>query len=222
LASAFGDALKNQAKYSIGCYTATKIVIAYGVLDYYRRIRKDPVKTRLVEARPNDDGDPLVNVEPGEMWSFEQDFDPGDLDRPGKLVQVQRGVASRNFVPGDWVYLLNSDPVSSQKTGYEGSNAIYLGRNKFDDYYNDHRHAYTYQQKLDEVHQWRNGVFNRSRDAAKIQVLSGDDLDRLGRVPAEGGLVMGFRVIPQTFGQGGEPEIRYHPRLASLRPAPQQ
>jgi hypothetical protein len=46
------------------------------------------------------------------------------------------------------------------------------------------------------VNQWRNGVFNRIRDAAKIRILSAEDLDRLGRPPIEGGLMMDFRVSP--------------------------
>jgi hypothetical protein len=136
------------------------------------------------------------------MWSFEKDFDANELSRPGKILQIQYGVAAKNFVPGDWIYVLNTDPVSSQKTGYEGSNAIYLGRNMFDDYYNDNRHSYTYRQKLDEVHQWRNGVFSRSRDAEKIRPISGEDLEHLGKPPAEGGLVMDFRVFPYPLARG--------------------
>jgi hypothetical protein len=133
------------------------------------------------------------------MWSFEQDFNSNKLTQRGKILKIQHKVAPLNFVPGDWVYIVNTDPVSAQKTGYEGSNAIYLGRNKFVDYYNDNHHAYTYQQKLDEVYQWRNGVFNRRRDVAKIQPLSVDDLERLGKSPAENGLVQSFRVFPMSF-----------------------
>ena len=95
----------------------------------------------LIEARLTSDQDPLVDVELGEMWSFETDFDRSKFVRPGKILQIQYGVAPKNFVPGDWVYLLNNDALSSQKTGYEGSNAIYLGRNKFVDYYNDNGHS---------------------------------------------------------------------------------
>jgi hypothetical protein len=145
------------------------------------------------------DQEPLVDVEPGEMWSFEKDFDTQKRTRPGKILKIQHNVAPRNFVPGDWVYILNTDSISSLKTGYEGSNAIYLGRNKFDDYYNDNNHSYTYQQKLNEVYQWRNGVFNRSRDSDKIKPLSSDDFERLGRVPSESGLVQNFRVFPISF-----------------------
>lgn len=114
------DAFTQQAKYAIGCYTASKLTYAHGVLDYYARVLEHPAKAALV-----------------------------------------RGVPPRHFVPGDWAYLLNTDPVTYEKTGYEGSNAIYLGRGRFDDYYDDHNHSYTFEEKLDEVYQWRNGVFSR-------------------------------------------------------------
>ena len=145
------------------------------------------------------DKDPLVDVEPGIMWSFEKDYDPKNLTQLGKLLTIQQNIAAKNFVPGDWAYILNTDPISSQKTGYEGSNAIYLGRNKFVDYYNDNNHAYTYLEKLDEVYQWRNGVFSRSRDAAKIKPLSSDDFERLGKSPSENGLIQSFRVFPMSM-----------------------
>ena len=111
-----------------------------------------------------------------------------------------RSVAARHFVPGDWVFFRNTDPVSSRKTGYEGSNAIYLGRNRFDDYYNDNAHAYSYREKLDEVFQWRNGVFSRSRDADRIQPLAERDFEQLGATPADGGFVTDLRVYPYFFG----------------------
>jgi len=194
---ALNDVFLNQPAYAIGCYAATKLVVAQGVLDYYRRIKRDPGLTRMVEQRLLSDNEPLVNVEPGEMWSFEPDFDIDQLRQQGKLVELIRNVAPRNFVPGDWIYLLNTDPITYQKKGYEGSNAIYLGQGKFDDYYNDNQHAYTYLQKLDEVYQWRNGVFSRSHDAEKIKPLSGNELDQLGNSPKSGGLVLSYRAIPR-------------------------
>lgn len=205
LHTAFGDVFQNQEKYSIGCYTAAKLVMVQSVLDYYRRVRSDPSRQKLVEARLTSDQDPLVDVEPGAMWSFEADFDPGKLIRPGKILQIQYGVAAKNFVPGDWTYLLNNDTLSSQKTGYEGSNAIYLGRNRFVDFYNDNGHAYTYRQKLDEVYQWRNGVFSRSRDSAKIKPLSGKGFEQLGKSPTEGGIVKDFRVFPYVISRIEKP-----------------
>ena len=196
---ALNDVFLNQQKYAIGCYTATKLVVIQGVLDYYRRIKRSPARLKLIEARLLADHDPLVGIEPARMWDFEQDFDPHELNRPGKLLRIKRNVEPLNFVPGDWIYFLNTDPVTYKKTGYEGSNAIYLGRNKFDDYYDDNHHSYTYFQKLDEVYQWRNGVFSRSRDFKKIKPLTTADVERLGKRPAEGGLLKAIRVSPYFF-----------------------
>lgn len=201
------DAFLSQDKYSFGCYTASKISYAHAVLDYYARVRKDPAKAALVRKRLMHDSDPLVGVEPAAMWDFEQDFDVAERDTPGKILSLRRGVAPGNFVPGDWVYLLNTDPVSAQKTGYEGSNAVYLGRGKFDDFYNDHQHSYTYAEKVDEVYQWRHGVFSRIRDAHKVQPLNGEDVARLSKTPPEGGLLLDLRVAPYLFGYEDLPKL---------------
>lgn len=197
---ALNDVFIQQEKYAIGCYTATKLVMIQGVLDYYRRIKKDIPTARLIEARLFSDKEPLRYIEPGIMWSFESDSSEADRTRPGKLLRIEHGVPAKNFIPGDWSYFLNTDPVTYEKTGYEGSNAISLGRARFDDFYNDHHHYYTYREKLDEVYQWRNKVFSRSRDTAKIKPLSPSEIDRLGGTPENGGLVLGIRVSPYFFG----------------------
>lgn len=196
---AFRDLFLNQHKYSIGCYAATKIVFAQGFLDYYRRVKPDRGRARRVEAALMADGEPLVDIEPGKAWRFEKDFDMREMTRPGKLTRLQEKVAEGNFVPGDWAYLLNTDSASAAKTGYEGSNAIYMGRNRFDDYYNDHGHFYTWEQKLDEVYQWRNGVFSRERDAEKIEALDADALAKLAATPEDGGIVLDIRIVPKVF-----------------------
>ena len=202
------DAFTHQERYQIGCYTATKIVLLQGVVDFYLRIKADRSLSALTLGRVTADGDPLVNIEPGNMWSFEEDFDPQERDRPGKLVKILPDVAAGNFVPGDWAYMVNTDPRTRHKTGYEGSNALYMGRNLFDDYYDDHRHAYTYAEKLDEVYQWRHGVFSRSRDAAKIEPLNAAALAQLGLTPAQGGMVQGYRVVPYLFGYESLPPVK--------------
>lgn len=200
LQAAMTDIFLNQSRYEIGCYTATKMVMVQGVLDYYTRVKPDRTKLKLIQARLQADGDPLVDVEPGRIWDFEPDFDARERERPGKLLSAQFGVMPRNFVPGDWAYILNTDPGSADKVGYEGSNVIYLGRNRFEDYYNDHQHAYSYQQKLDEVYQWRNHVFSRRRDGDKVQPLSARQFEQLGQPPQQGGIVLDWRVAHQFFG----------------------
>lgn len=207
LHSALNDMFFQQDKYEIGCYTATKVVYSHAVLDYFVRVKKDSRIAGLVEERLLADGEPLVNVEPGKMWFFESDFDPQETARAGKVLQMTEKVGAENFVPGDWVYFLNTDAHSYQKTGYEGSNAIYLGRNKFDDYYNDNHHSYTYQEKLGEVYQWRHGVFSRIRDAAKVEPLTAADYTRLGNTPDNGGLLLPYRVAPHLFGYSELPAM---------------
>ncbi len=208
LEAAMLDAFTHQTLYEIGCYTATKLAIVQGVMDYYRRIKRDVATSTLIHQRLWADGDPLVNIEPDDMWSFESDYDHEAEPAPGKLIRLKRGVAPRNFVPGDWAYILNTDPATRDKTGYEGSNAIYLGRNRFDDYYDDHNHAYTFEEKLDEVYQWRHGVFNRTRDAARIEKLSSASYVRLSWPPRLGGLVLRLRAVPYQFGFEAMPPVQ--------------
>ncbi|HEY6095656.1 MAG TPA: hypothetical protein VIU93_11965 [Gallionellaceae bacterium] len=193
LHEALSDVFLQPESYSFGCYTAAKMVIVQGMLDFYRRVKKDPERLQQLEHRLYMDNDPLVDVEPEAMWDFESAYQSRQRPRPGKLLRVKRQVAPGNFVPGDWVYFLNTDSATYAKTGYEGSNPIYLGRGRFSDYFNDHHHAYSFEQKLDQVYQWRNGVFSFSRDGHKRVALTDADLLRLGRTPAEGGLVMDFR-----------------------------
>lgn len=215
LETALLNVFTEPEKYAFGCYTATKLVMLQGITDFYMRIHpgETPFKAQL-EA----DVDPLVQVEPSDMWAFEEDFDPKERHQAGKLLKMQHAVAPLNFVPGDWVYIVNTDPATRDKTGYEGSNALYLGRNRFDDYYNDNEHAYTYAQKVDEVYQWRHGVFSRSRDFAKIHPVSPAELIQLGLSPDQGGLVEDFRVVPYLFGYEDLPEMRPDELDAKLSP----
>jgi hypothetical protein len=194
------DVFLHPRKYAIGCYTATKLIVIQGVLDYYRRIKKDIVTAQAIEARLMHGGDPLSYIEPGAAWYFEKESTEQDRKRPGKLVSLLHGVAADNFIPGDWSYFLNTDPVTYQKTGYEGSNSIYLGRGKFDDYYNDNNHSYTYKEKLHEVYQWRHKVFSRERDVAKVHPLSAAEFEKLGSAPEHGGLELDYRMAPYNFG----------------------
>ncbi len=207
LARGLEDALVQPSKYEIGCYTATKLVIAHGVLDYFRRVKGDAARAALVERRMWANGDPLTAIEPARVWAFEPGFEAARLDDAGKLLDVQSGVAARNFVPGDWAYFLNTDPISYEKTGYEGSNAIYLGRNRFNDHYNDNNHAYTFEQKLDTVFQWRNGVFSHVRDMGRVTPLTARDLARLEQTPDAGGVLLPIRMVPFAFGFGTLPEL---------------
>lgn len=197
---ALRDALVEQEKYAIGCYTATKMVMAQGVVDYYSRVSARSSAWAEVKNRLWSDGDPLVGIEGRAMWKFEDGFASHESEVPGKLLKIQENVAAGNFVPGDWVYVLNTDKASWEKTGYEGSNAIYLGRNRFNDHYADNGGHYLYHEKLRMVYQWRNGVFSRSRHYDKMAPVSPELLRQLELPPAEGGFVLPYRAVPYSFG----------------------
>ncbi len=188
-----------QHRYSIGCYTAAKMVYVQAYLDYYARINPQPKKLQAVYERlMTPDQEPLVDIEPQKMWYFESDYAPKSHlpEHSGKLLVLQEGVSWSSFVPGDWAYMRNTDPATQEKTGYEGSNAIYLGGNLFDDFYNDHAHGYPFERKLDEVYQWRNQVFSRSQHAHKITPLTDAQKDTLKYAPSEGGLLESYRAVP--------------------------
>ena len=185
---------------SIGCYTATKIVIIQGILDFFRRVKKDDAMADAIVKRLKSDDDVLVGIEPGAMWSFQKPINPEEQKRLGKLLKIQTQVAPTNFIPGDWVYFVNTDKDSSEKDGYEGSNSIYMGRASFDDFYNDNLHHYLYNEKIQNIYNWRNGVFSRSRDYQRMQTLSAEQVHQLGLSPEEGGFLLKNRAIPHFFG----------------------
>ncbi|QWD89361.1 hypothetical protein GQ367_02510 [Polynucleobacter sp. MWH-CaK5] len=200
LDKAMRDFFIQQDKCSIGCYTATKIVIIQGILDYFRRVKKDDAMADAIIKRLKSDDDVLVGIEPGAMWSFQKPISPEEQKRLGKLLKIQTRVAPMNFVPGDWVYFVNNDPKSSDVDGYEGSNSIYMGRASFDDFYNDNEHHYLYNEKIQNIYNWRNGVFSRSRHFQRMQTLSAEQLHQFGLSPEEGGFLVKNRAIPYFFG----------------------
>lgn len=200
LDEALRDFFIQPEKCSVGCYTATKIVIIQGILDYFRRVKKDDAMANVIIRRLKSDDDVLVGIEPGAMWSFQKPISPEEQKRLGKLLKIQTPVAPMNFVPGDWVYFVNNDSKSSDIDGYEGSNTIYMGRASFDDFYNDNGHHYLYNEKIQNIYNWRNGVFSRSRHYQKIQSLSSEQIEAFGLTPEAGGFVVGNRAIPYFFG----------------------
>lgn len=193
------DAFKFQKKYSIGCYTATKMVYTFALLDYYKRVNKNNLKYKKVLSSLLSDNDPLVTIEPGIMWHFESDYNHEKDNHEGKILEIHSNIQPNSIVAGDWIYLLNTDKETYQKIGYEGSNAIYLGKNKFDDYYNDNNHSYTFEEKLNEVYQWRNKVFSRIRDKDKIEILTPEKLDSLKSTPNNNGIFVDTRTVPKIF-----------------------
>lgn len=175
------------------------MVYSFAILDYYKRVNKNLKKYNKVLKYLNRDKDPLLEIEPGIMWKFEKDFNIIENSNDGKLLEIKNNINSNSIIPGDWIYILNTDEKTYQKTWYEGYNAIYLGQNKFDDYNNDNNHYYTFEEKIDEVYQWRNNVFSRIRDKDNIQKLSVEQFNKLKDIPENGGLLINTRTVPKFF-----------------------
>jgi hypothetical protein len=197
LTTVFMDVFHQQSKYAIGCYTATKLVIVQGTIDYYHRVKKNLNRTNQLQHRLMADGEPLIDIEPPSMWFFEESFDQKMSIKRGKILDIHHQIPADNFVPGDWAYILNTDKQSASKTGYEGSNALYLGGNQFADFYNDYSQKRSLDEKLDDVYQWRFGVFNRERDFKKIRPLTDTEAASLRQSPSHGGLLFDYRVVPR-------------------------
>ncbi len=193
---ALNDIFTHSERYFFGCYTATKVLITVAVLDYYGRIKHDEYTYQSLIRRLLQDGDPLANIEPGEMWSFEKGYEKTQFSDSGKLMHLSDKLPNDNFIPGDWAYFVNTDEISSKKNGYEGANTIYLGRGLFSDYYNDNNHHFTFREQIDEVYQWRNHVYSRPQDNKKIKPLSEKDIQALSKDIFQGGLLLNYRAFP--------------------------
>lgn len=200
------DAFQYPQKYSVGCYTAAKMVYAHAILDFYQRVKKDNEKANLVKERLLRDSDPLVDIEPPRMWESYPEYDYKDHDVSGKLLRLEDDVSEKSIVPGDWIYMLNPDPVSFKKTGYEGSNAIYAGLDRFASYYDPTGDRYTTVEKVNDVYQWRHGVFDRPRDLHKEEKVSAEFLESLLAPLGKGGMLVPIRAVPYFFGYESIPQ----------------
>lgn len=201
LHEAIADLFLTQDHYSMGCYSASKSVMAQGILDFYSRVRPDAQKLAAAEKAMLMDKEPLSNLEPGSAWDYIKSMTPEELKHPGKILIVQKDIAPKNFIPGDWVYIQNTDEPSSNMPGYEGSNAVYLGRNNFDDYYGETRDKhYSFEEKIDEVYQWRYGVFTGSEESLKKKKkITKEEFQQLLETPEKGGILINYRITPKIF-----------------------
>ena len=79
----------------------------------------------------------------------------------------------RFFVPGDRTWFRNTDPVSADITGYEGSWTFYLGNGLFADFWRRDR-VYTLESKLACIYNWRNSTFRDSDGELQIDEANVD------------------------------------------------
>jgi hypothetical protein len=196
--TALADIFKDPKKYQLACYTMAKVAMAHGIMDYYTRINPNPSIVKKIESQLMSDNEVLTDIDPtldvDNVTAVERGQpvkDAVEVVQSGKILGAQLGVAANNWVPGDWGYFLNPERVSAGKAGYEGSNSIYMGRDKFDDYYDEHKGSYTFREKLEEVYQWR----DKSIQEPITEVL----LKQLIRTPGNGGIVENYRNVPFLY-----------------------
>lgn len=176
------DVFFNQRKYSIGCLAAARLLMLQGILDYYNRVSPNPEMLSFI----------LEKIKKGGFKLY--DIDPDRHNPKGKLLIIEEKIPAKNIIPGDWLYFKNPDKISREKFGYEGSNVIYLGNNKFVDFYNSNNHGYTIEEKFHSVYQWRNGVFDKEDDADKVKPIPKKDARKFYLNSNKGGLTQDYRV----------------------------
>lgn len=201
--AAFADVFTNPLKYAPYCYTASKLTVTNGILDYYKYVKNDPATLDKLETRLWLDGDPLVDIDPtlnadnvSIVGTGKPFVDASAIIKGGKLIDATFNVSPNNFIPGDWAYFLNTDPRSANIRGFEGSNTIYLGRDKFDDYYHEHGGSFSKTEKLEEIYLWQGeGI------VPKPNIIITDAIrEKLNHTPTEGGIVENFRWVPYRIG----------------------
>lgn len=216
------DIFMNSGSYRMGCYGAAKVSMIHGITDYFTRIRPDKEKLQNAISTLFAYGSPLESIEPGFVWKGFTSPTAEDLARrEGKVLSAVTQVAKFNFVPGDWAYFKNTDFASSNRKGDEGSNAIYLGGNKFNNFYRlkfDKSQppppGYTVQQKISILASWGGltggGELVSPQLFSKLMkspVMGSDGLWKFTRgrkrnqavSDANGGFLLTHRLTPSVF-----------------------
>jgi hypothetical protein len=193
---AIDDAFTGKFKYSIGCTTAAKLIMVQGIMDYYRNVKKDQKMVDYLNARAN--RAPLSEI----------DVDEDDPARAkhGKYLSRQYNVPGNNLIPGDWIYIKNLHEDSSNQTGYEGSNTIYMGGDLMTNFYFQtpgalHGSPYFLHEprevnlnhKLLEVWNWRKYVREDYENNPNRDFLTHDQVLALRKTPKQGGLLLDSR-----------------------------
>lgn len=198
--------------YRMGCLTAAKVSMLHGITDYYTRIRPDEFRLKKAIESLFAYGEPLQDPDPGFIWKDFRDTTQAELSRTeGKFLEATIEVSKFNFVPGDWVYFKNTHLASSRTRGDEGSNAIYLGGNNFNNFYNlpfspdlagkTYPSTYTTEQKVSIIASWGGKVppgkivdpnlFNR--------LMESPSRDKDGYIIYDGGFLLRHRLTPRVF-----------------------
>ncbi len=198
--------------YRMGCLAVAKVSMLHGITDYYTRIRPDEVKLKKTIQSLFSYGSPLQDPEPGYIWKDFRSTTPEELGRKeGKYLDAVVNVSKFNFVPGDWAYFKNTHQASSNTPGDEGSNAIYLGGNGFNNFYylpfapnlkgTNYPSTYTTEQKVSIIANWGGKV-----PAGKVvdsdlfnKLMEPPDRDKDGFIMFKGGFLLKHRLTPKVF-----------------------
>jgi hypothetical protein len=122
----------------------------------------------------------------------------GTFRKAGLFVDRQFNVPSEHWVPGDWGWIKNLDPVSAEELGSEGCNIIYAGGGMFANYYPE-RPPKTLDQSIKRVYGWQFGI-----EEGDLQ-LRGDLAGQLRQDPRAGGMLRDVRDVPKFFSASPPP-----------------
>jgi hypothetical protein len=138
---AIKDAFVGDFRYEIGCTRACKLISAAGPFLYYAN--KSPEWKGKMERLAA--GAPLSMISPY--------YENGVRQSDGKFLERHLDVDWKNWIPGDWGWIRNEDPISSNVGGQEGSNIIYGGGDKFVVYYRNEQDR-TFDRCVTRVYEW--------------------------------------------------------------------
>ncbi|HEX5445572.1 MAG TPA: hypothetical protein VFW87_17225 [Pirellulales bacterium] len=187
---AIADAFTGKFDYQIGCTSACRFIATHGVLDYYHRVQASTAMiARLEQAL--DPQRPFVEITP----TVDRD---GTYRKAGRLFDRQFNVPWNHWVPGDWGWIKNLDPKSSEELGSEGCNIIYAGGGIFVNYYPE-RPPKTLDESLRRVYGWQFGL-EEGELAITPEVAA-----RLRQDPRAGGMLRDVRDVPKLFGASAAP-----------------
>lgn len=180
---AIADAFTGKVDYEIGCTKACQKIMAQGILDYYKNVKKDGKMIEHLDGitapTPLDTMEMIVN---GESKTT--------MVREGTLMERHFKVPSNHWVPGDWGWIKNPDAESAEENGFEGCNIVYIGRGLFVVYYGTDPDR-TLDEALVRVYQWR-------RDS-KEESITPELKSQLRKDPRSGGLLRDVRDFPKNF-----------------------
>ena len=180
---AIADAFTGDYNYEIGCTKACQKIMAQGILDFFKNVKKDKKMSEYLDKI----------TAPSPLDTMEMKVDGPSkkfMTKEGTLVDRHFDVPFNNWIPGDWGWIKNTDDESAEDFGFEGCNIVYIGRGKFVVYYESDPDR-TLDEALVRVYQWR-------RDS-KEQPATPSLVDLIRKDPREGGLLRDVRDFPKNF-----------------------